>query len=296
MVKNDFYRVDAGSWQEWKNACSIGSCESKVTVAQLSAFGRSRLRNALHRYSPETASLYCGSDGRNTDTAWLKIEQYLYAGVSERQTREGKAYKDRLWQECSNQSHFEGILTRVIQRDITRWILAEEGFDIAQKTDSETGHKRYVVTRRQSLDEEINDLQAQLEGVYAEPAAEEDDDAVEQATACQARHVWDTFENPKRSVQRILLACFLNGAHDMKALAASDLVPCKQSQLYNERTKVLTFFEALDWGPDCLTASARAYMTRRMMPELKICCDSWLNSLENQKLKLFIEKAGDGTR
>lgn len=296
MTKTDFITVDDASWQEWKQACSIGNCTSKTTIAQLAAFGRARLGSALNRYSPETANLYCSVDDVCGNRAWLKVEGYLYAGVSKDQTREGKSYKDRLWQGCSGPRHLEGILTRVIQRDITRRILAEEGFDITRKTDAETGHRRYVVVRKQSFEEVANDLPAQVDGIYAEPAGEEDDEAVEQATACQARHLWEALGQPKREVQRLLLTCFLNGVSDMKALVASDWVACKQSQLYNERTKLLHQLETLDWGPDCPGPSARAYMTRRMMPELKKLCDFWLNSLENRKLRLFIEQAGQEAR
>ncbi|GEM_PF-1241770 len=296
MNKSDCIKVDDASWQKWKEACSIGACTSETAVAQLAAFGRVRLRSALQRYSPETAGLYCSEETAHGQRAWLKIEGYLYAGLSKEQTREGKAYKDRLWQGCSDQRHLEGVLTRIIQRDITRRILIEEGFDITRKTDAETAHKRYVVTRKQSLDEEGNDLSAQLDGVYAEPADAEDDEAVEQAAVCQARHLWETLGQPKLKVQRLLLVCLLNGVSDMKALAASDLVACKQSQLYNERKKLLELLETLDWGPDCLSASARAYMTRRMMPELKNVCDFWLDTLENRKLKCYIEMAGRESR
>lgn len=292
MTNTEWIKVDDESWREWQRACSIGACTSETTIAQLAAFGRVRLRSALQRYSSETADLYCPSDGTCGDRAWLKIEGYLYAGVSGTQTREGKSYKDRIWQGCSGQRHLEAVLTRVIQRDITRRILAEEAFDITRKTDVETGHKRYVVTRRQSLDEETDDWAAQLDGIYAEPATVEDDTAVEQAAAWQARHLWKTISSPKRAVQRLLLACFLNGVYDMKALADSDLVFCKLSQLYNERKKALLLLEALDWGPDCLSSSTRAYMTRRMMPELKKICDSWLDLLENRKLKRYIEMIG----
>ena len=291
MSKAHLLNVDEASWREWKDACSIENCHSDTTVSQLVSFGRNRLGHALRRYSPETANLYCDPDGRNMRGAWLKVEQYLYAGTSGKQERDGKAYKDRLVQGCCDHAHFEAVLSLKIQREIARWILADEGFDIVQKTDAETGHKKYVVTRaRNPTDEELDDCQSQQDGVYAEPGTEEDDEAIERAAAHQAREIWQTLDG-KRSVQRLILVCLFYNVWDMKALLASGLTKCKQSQLYNERKAVLNLFDALDWGPGCLGPGQRAYMTRRLLPHLKKICDEWLEAVENQKVKLFIETA-----
>ncbi len=285
--------VDAASWQEWKAACSIENCRSETTVSQLVSFGRNRLGNALRRYSPETASLYCDPDGWNMRGAWLRVEQYLYAGTSGKPERVGKAYKDRLVEGCGDQKHFEAVLSLKIQREIARWILADEGFDIVQKTDAETGHKKYVVTRaRNPTDEELDDCQSQLDGVYTEPGTEEEDEAIERAAAHQAREVWQSLDGSKRSVRRLLLVCFLCNVWDMKALLDSGLADCKQSQLYNERKAVFDLLDALDWGPDCLGPGQRAYMTRRLLPHLKKICAEWLEAVENQNVRLFIETAG----
>jgi len=59
---------------------------------------------------------------------------------------------------------------------------------------------------------------------------------------------------------------------------------------------VLHLLQTLDWGSDCLAQCARVYMMRRMMPELKKVCDSWLDTLENRKLKRYIEMAGRESR
>lgn len=297
MAKEHLCVVDESSWREWKEACSIENCEREITVSQLVAFGHNRLANALRRYSPETANLYCDPDGRNLRGAWLKVEQYLYAGAPGTPERSGKAYKDRLVDGCHNIAHFEAALTLKIQREITRWILADEGFDIVQKTDAETGHKKYVVTRAQNLsEEELDDALAQLDGCYNEPGTEEDEDAILRAAEYQARKVWQSLDGEERSTQRLLLACLLNNIWDMKAVLASGLVSCKQSQLYNERKTVLGLLDSIDWGPGCLEAGQRAYMTRQLIPPLKKICADWLESVENAKMKLFIETAGNGTR
>ena len=223
----------------------------------------------------------------------MKIEQYLYAGTSGKQERVGKAYKDRLFEGYSDPAHFEAVLSLKIQREIARWILSEECFDIVQKTDAETGHKKYVVTRaRNPTDEELDDCLSQQEGVYTEPGTDDDDEAIERAAEYQARKLWQSLDGAKRSVRRLLLACFLCNVWDMMALLGSGLAECKQAQLYNERKAVLDLFDALDWGPGCLGAGQRAYMTRRLIPHLKKICVEWLEAVENQKVRLFIETAG----
>ena len=297
MAKKNLRVVDESSWREWKEACSIENCEHGTTVSQLFAFGRNRLGHALRRYSPETADLYCDPDGRNPRGAWLKVEQYLYPGAPGTPERSGKAYKDRLAEGCSTITHFEAALTLKIQREITRWILADEGFDIVQKTDAETGHKKYVVTRAQNLsEEEMDDALAQLDGCYHEPCTEEDEDAILRAAEYQARKVWQALDGEERSTQRLLLACLLNNIWDMKAVLASGLVSCRQSQLYKERKAVLRLLDSTDWGPGCLEAGQRAYMTRHLIPLLKKICADWLTSVENSKTRIFIETAGCDTR
>ncbi len=292
MAANKPLSVSEACWREWVESCSIGNCKNSQTVEQLAAFGRARLHVALRAYSPETARLYCGSDTRNPHCAWLKIEQYLYGGTDGTQARAGKAYKDRLIEGAYDQAHFEGLLSLKIRREITRWILAEECFDISQKTDAETGQRCFVVTRKASFDEEFDDERSQLDGSYAEPVGEADDEEVQRAAAYQAAEVWKTLSAPARTTQRLLLVCHLNGVFDLKALLASGLVACKQSQLYNERKKVFSLIETLDWGRDCATPSGRAYMTRRMMPELKKICEHWLAAVENEPVRHFIEMAG----
>ena len=210
--------------------------------------------------------------------------------------RSGKAYKDRLIEGAHDHAHFEGLLSLKIRREIARWILAEESFDISQKTDAETGQRRFVVTRKASFDEVFDDERYQLDGSYAEPVGETDDEDVRRAVAYQAAEVWKTLSAPARTTQRMLLACHLNGVFDLKALLASGLVVCKQSQLYNERRKVFSLIETLDWGRDCVTPSGRAYMTRLMLPELKKICEHWLTAVENEPVRHFIETAERETR
>lgn len=288
--KNPLY-VGETCWREWFHACTIGNCKNTETIDQLAAFGRARLHEALRAYSPETAQLYCGFNCRNPRGAWLKIEQYLYAGTHGTQGRAGKAYKDRLIEGACDQAHFEGLLSLKIRREIARWILAEENFDISQKTDAETGQRRFVVTRKASLDEEFDDGYAQLEGIYSEPTDEADDETVQQAAECQAGLAWKTLSEPTRTAQRLLIVCYLYGVFDLKTLLSSGLVTCKQSQLYNERKKAFSLIETLDWGRDCATPSGRAYMTRRMLPELKKICAQWLTVVENAPVRHFIETA-----
>ena len=299
MEKNRMDMVDAESWQEWKEACSIENCKEPTTVDQLASFGRNRLGNALRRYSPETAELYCTLDNNNTQRAWLKVEQYLYAGASKKQEREGKAYKDMLLEGYASKSHFEAILTLKIKREITRWILAEECFDIVQKKDPETGRKKYVVTRAQSMSDnldqlsiDLDDLQSDLDGIYMEPASPEDEDAVMKAATYHAFKLWQTLDTPKNTSLRLILVCFLNSIWDMKTILSSGLIDCKQSQLYSIRKKIIDLIDAVDWGSSCVETRQRAYMTRRMLPELHKICTKWLESAENEKVKLFIDMAG----
>lgn len=296
MSDNKPLSVDDAAWREWFEACSIGNCRNPGTVEQLVAFGRSRLREALHTYSPETAQLYCDSQSRNPRCAWLTIEQYLYGGTEEKQGRAGKAYKDRLIERAEDRAHFEALLSLKIRREIARRILSEEGFDISQKTDAETGRRRFVVTRKAQFDEEFDDGQAELDGIYVEPADEAEEEAVRQAAECQADAVWKTLSEPARAVQRLLLVCHMMGVFDLQALLASGLIRCKQSQLYNERKKLFVLLETLDWGRDCTTPSGRAYMTRKLLPELKTYCVRWLAAVENAPERHFIETAGREVR
>ncbi len=298
MANNCTRMVDAGSWTEWKVACSIENCHNATTVDQLASFGRNRLGNALRRYSPETADLYCASGSNNELRAWLKIEQYLYAGSSQKQDREGKAYKDLLLEGYANASHFEAILTLKIQREITRWILADECFDIIQKKDSETGHKKYKVTRLQSISDnldhlarDLDDSQSDLDGIYMEPNGPDDECAVVKAAAYQARQLWQTLGAPQYASHRLILVCFLAGIWDINVILSSGLIDCKQSQLYSIRKRVLELLDAVDWGSHCVETRQRAYMTRRMIPEMHKVCAKWLESVENEKVKLFIEMA-----
>lgn len=293
MPKENIHRVEPQSWQEWKAACSIEQCRSKKTIQQLSTFGRLRLDAALRSISPEVASHYCASDlGKR---AWLKIEQYLYAGAFDKQTKEGKAYKDQLLEGCPDTSHFEAILSLKIKQEITRWILSEECFRIVQKKDKETGRKKYTYIRDESLSEELDDLADQDDGIYVEPASAADDEEVEAAASVKAHQFWAGLNVSKYTLQRIMLVCLLNDIWDMNALLASGLIDCQKTKLYTEREALLKCLETIDWGSECKEPIEKAYMTRRMLPHMKEICEKWLNTAENSELKRFIGSAGSVT-
>lgn len=293
MPKEHIHKVELQSWQEWKEACSIEHCRSNKTIQQLSTFGRLRLDAALRSISPEVASHYCASDLGNR--AWLKIEQYLYAGAFDKQTKQGKAYKDQLLEGYPDISHFEAILSLKIKREIARWILSEECFRVVQKKDKETGRKKYTYIRDESLSEELDDLADQNDGIYVEPASASDDEAVEAAASVKAHQFWAGLNDSKYTLQRIMLVCLLNDIWDMNALLASGLIDCKQTKLYTERVALLKGLETLDWGSECKTPAEKAYMMRRMLPYVKEIGEKWLNTAENSQLKRFIESAGPET-
>ena len=293
MPKANIHIVEPQSWQEWKEACSIEHCRSKKTVHQLSTFGRLRLDAALRSVSPEVASHYCASDLGNR--AWLKIEQYLYAGAFDKQTKKAKAYKDQLLEGYPDISHFEAILSLKIKREIARWILSEECFRIVQKKDKETGRKKYTYIRDESLTEELDDLADQNDGIYVEPASASDDEAVEAAATFKANQFWAGLNDSKYTLQRIMLVCLLNDIWDMNVLLSSGLIDCKKTKVYSERKALFDRFGTLDWGSECKELAEKAYMTRRMLPYVKEICEKWLNTAENSELKRFIESAGSVT-
>jgi hypothetical protein len=278
--------MEPHNWQEWIDACSVENCQPD-TAHKLSTFGRNRLRSALQRYDSQLAHQYCDPEGRNAQTAWLKVEQYLYAGPLGEATREGKAYKNRLLNGCANLAHFEARLTLKIQREIARWILADECYHIAQRRNPDTGRKTYIATRLESLD--IADTERQSADIDIEPATSEDESAIAKSAAEQANHVWTTLDTQRPSVRKLLLTCFLNNIFDIQLILTSGLVACRQSQLYNERKKLFTLLSSLDWDIRNLGAAQRAYLTRRMMPHLKGIAEEWLARVENRKLRLFIE-------
>jgi len=293
MPKANIHIVEPQSWQEWKEACSIEHCRSKKTVQQLSTFGRLRLDAALRSISPEVASNYCASNLGNR--AWLKIEQYLYAGAFDKQTKKAKAYKDQLLEGCSDTSHLEATLSLKIKQEITRWILSEECFRIVQRKDKATGRKKYTYIRDESLTEELDDLADQDDGIYVEPASASDDEAVEAAATFKANQFWTDLNASKYTIQRIILVCLLNGIWDMNAVLSSGLIDCKKTKLYTEREALLKCLETLDWGSECKEPVEKAYMTRRLLPHMKEICEKWLNTAENSELKRFIESAGPET-
>jgi hypothetical protein len=290
MSKESMQKIDPQSWQEWKEACSIERCKSKKTIQQLALFGRLRLDHSLRSISPEIATNYCSPEFGNR--AWLKVEQYLYAGAFDKQTKDGKAYKDRLLEGYSDISHFEAILTLKIKQEIARWILSEECFEIRQTKDKETGRKKYVYCRNESLAEELDDLADQNDGIYEEPACESDDEVIEKVAIFQASKLWSSFNNSRKSTQRLLLVCLLNDVWDMNAVLSSGFIKCRKSKLYNDREALFKRLETLDWGSECQTPGENVYMTRRMLPYLKEICEKWLNAAENSELKCFIESIG----
>ncbi len=293
MPKENIHKVEPQSWQEWKEACSIERCSSKKTIQQLATFGRLRLDAALRSISPEVASNYCASDLGNR--AWLKIEQYLYAGSFDKQTKEGKAYKDQMLERCSDATHFEAILSLKIKQEIARWILSEECFRIVQKKDKETGRKKYAYIRDESLAEELDDLPDQNDGIYIEPESASDDEAIEAAAAFKAKQFWLGLNVSKNAIQRLMLVCLLNDIWDINAVLSSGLSDRKKTKLYNERDALLKSLETLEWGSECKEPAEKAYMTRRMLPHLKEICEKWLNTAENSELKRFIVTAGSAT-
>lgn len=293
MSKTNIQWVEPQSWQEWREACSIERCSTKKTIQQLTMFGRLRLDSSLRSISPEVASHYCASDLGNR--AWLKIEQYLYAGAFDKQTKLGKAYKDQILEGCTDLTHFEAILSLKIKQEIARWILSEECFRIVQKKDKETGRRKYAYIRDESLTEELDDLVDQNDGIYVEPASVSDDESVDVAVAFKAKQFWTGLNASKYAIRRLLLVCLLNDMWDMNTVLSSGLMDCKKTKLYTEREALLKSLETLDWGADCKEPAEKAYMTRRMLPHLKEICEKWLDSAENSELKRFIVVAGPET-
>lgn len=273
-TSNASKHVDPRSWEEWIQSCSIGNCRDPEVRRQLADFGRRQLGRALRRISAEVADIYCGVEAPS-EKAWLMIEECLYAGTSMDSSKEGKAYKGSLIDSARNSAHLEARLALSISQVIARRILADEGFRLRQRAGAD-GKRTATWWRMDPMEEEPS------EDVFFEPADEEE---LEDAVTTHAESFWDALPESNK----IMLACQLFGASDIARIEAAGLIACKKSQLYNIRKDVVQTIESIEWGSGGQEARQRALLTRHLLASLRPIMASWLNRVENLKVRSFID-------
>lgn len=285
------------TWLEWKRACTIGKC-SEETGRQLARFAQRRLCRVLAKRGE--LGLLAYFDQPNSNAAWVEVEKHLYAGKSKAEDNvAGKRYKDRLLKMCSeSRSHFESVVSVIIQHDVLRKILHEEKPDIWNASglpQRDDGQPRRVDSLDAPIDPSQGDASlyeflagegaGSVEDIVLEPASDADADAIQEFVSDEMVRNWWGELNPR--TQQIIACCM--AGKTVKEMLDSNLFQCQKSQMYQAIETTYANIKNISWG-SAINPRARVFLTGVFLMKLKYLIVEYLDQPENEALRCFISK------
>ena len=282
--------VSASAWIEWQKQCTIGKCSLSVTD-ELASFGRLRLSSGLQKFDSGLASEYCSSES-NPSCAWCMMEEHLYAGRNKQKTeKDGKRYKDMLFDSAKSPQEIEKYLTRVFQREVTRKIVVSDSTGDKRNADGRVKKNIKIVsldapmgtsnyTLRETL---VNDniCNPSIENddcsILVEPQMLSDDEAIVRNAEQLTLELWNSWSERTRII-------FVLQTHELtKAdIMRSGLINCAQSQLYATASKIKKSIDNIDWGMQ-LKKQQRLFLRRPIVIKLYDISEKWLERSEKKE-------------